>query len=129
MSHRATILFAALLALIVAAPALDAAELRPFAQNKVAQGKPTPPVRTKADRPRADGCLTTAQRRSVSASGKVVPLAKAIRAARARRSEVVDARLCRGPQGLVYMLTLLAHDGKVTRATVDAASGQLTGGG
>jgi hypothetical protein len=74
-------------------------------------------------------CLTPAQRRSVSASGKVVPLSKAIRAARARKADVLDARLCRGPKGLVYLLTLLAQDGKVTRATVDAASGLLTDGG
>ncbi len=74
-------------------------------------------------------CLTPAQRRSVSASGKVVPLSKAIRAARARRSEVVDAKLCKGPKGFVYLLTLLAQDGKVTRATIDAASGKLTSGG
>ena len=65
----------------------------------------------------------------ISASGKVVPLAKAIRAARARKADVVDAKLCRGPKGFVYLLTLLAHDGKVTRATVDAASGLLTDGG
>jgi hypothetical protein len=74
-------------------------------------------------------CLTPAQRRSVSASGKVVPLSKAIRAARARKADVVAARLCKGPKGLVYLLTLLAQDGKVTRATVDAASGLLTDGG
>jgi hypothetical protein len=74
-------------------------------------------------------CLTPAQRRSVAASGKVVPLSKAIRAARARKADVVDAKLCKGPKGLVYLLTLLAHDGKVTRATVDAASGMLTDGG
>ena len=74
-------------------------------------------------------CLTPAQRRSVSASGKVVPLSKAIRAARARKVDVVDAKLCKGPKGLVYLLTLLAQDGKVTRATVDAASGLLTDGG
>lgn len=74
-------------------------------------------------------CLTQAQRRSVAASGKVVPLSRAIRAARARRGDVVDAKLCKGPKGLVYLLTLLAQDGKVTRATVDAASGLLTDGG
>ena len=56
-------------------------------------------------------------------------LGKAIRAAKARRSEVVDARLCKGPKGLVYLLTLLPQDGKVTRATVDAASGTLVEGG
>jgi uncharacterized membrane protein YkoI len=77
----------------------------------------------------ATQCLTPAQRRSVSASGKVVPLSKAIRAARARKVDVVDAKLCKGPKGLVYLLTLLAQDGKVTRATVDAASGLLTDGG
>jgi uncharacterized membrane protein YkoI len=77
----------------------------------------------------AKQCLTQAQRRTVAASGKVVPLARAIRAARARRADVVDAKLCKGPKGLVYLLTLLAQDGKVTRATVDAASGLLTDGG
>jgi uncharacterized membrane protein YkoI len=74
-------------------------------------------------------CLTPAQRRTVAASGKVVPLSKAIRAARARKADVVDAKLCKGPKGLVYLLTLLAQDGKVTRATVDAASGLLSDGG
>ncbi len=75
------------------------------------------------------GCLTPAQRRHVAASGKVVPLSKAIRAARARKTEVVDARLCKSPKGLVYLLTLLAQDGKVTRVAVDATSGKLSDGG
>ena len=75
------------------------------------------------------GCLTPAQRRHVAASGKVVPLSKAIRAARARKTEVVDAKLCKSPKGLVYLLTLLAQDGKVTRVAVDAASGKLSDGG
>jgi uncharacterized membrane protein YkoI len=91
-------------------PAVRAAELTMLAQAK-------------------GHCLTAAQRRAVSASGKVVPLSKAIRAARARKADVVDAKLCKGPKGLVYLLTLLAQDGKVTRATVDAASGQLADGG
>jgi uncharacterized membrane protein YkoI len=77
----------------------------------------------------AKQCLTPAQRRTVAASGKVVPLSRAIRAARVRKADVVDAKLCKGPKGLVYLLTLLAQDGKVTRATVDAASGLLTEGG
>jgi hypothetical protein len=77
----------------------------------------------------ATRCLTPAQRRYVAASCKVVPLSKAIRAARARRIDVVDAKLCKSPKGLVYLLTLLAHDGKVTRVAVDAASGKLSDGG
>ncbi len=91
--------------------AVPAAELTKFAQAQKGQ------------------CLTPAQRRTVAASGKVVPLSKAIRAARARKADVVDAKLCKGPKGLVYLLTLLAQDGKVTRATVDAASGLLSDGG
>lgn len=77
----------------------------------------------------ASRCLTQAQRRYVAASGKVIPLSKAIRAARARRIDVVDAKLCKSPKGLVYLLTLLAQDGKVTRVAVDALSGKLTDGG
>ena len=77
----------------------------------------------------ASHCLTPAQRRYVAASGKVVPLSKAIRAARARRIDVVDAKLCKSPKGLVYLLTLLAHDGKVSRVAVDAVSGKLSEGG
>ncbi|MGH6670478.1 MAG: PepSY domain-containing protein [Xanthobacteraceae bacterium] len=40
---------------------------------------------------------------------------------------VVRARLCRGKEGLVYVLTILARDGKVARLTVDAAKGTVVG--
>ena len=44
--------------------------------------------------------------------------------------EVVKARLCREQNGLVYLLTLLTRDGKVTQARVDAADGRwLEGSG
>jgi uncharacterized membrane protein YkoI len=82
-----------------------------------------------ADQNALSKCLTPAQRRYVAASGKVVPLSKAIRAAKVRRIDVVDAKLCKSPKGLVYLLTLLAHDGKVSRVAVDAASGKLSDGG
>jgi len=39
-----------------------------------------------------------------------------------------SARLCRGKDGLVYVLTVLGRDGKVARITVDAAKGNLVGG-
>jgi uncharacterized membrane protein YkoI len=38
---------------------------------------------------------------------------------------VVRARLCREETGLVYLLTLLARDGKVTHTAVDATSGKV----
>jgi uncharacterized membrane protein YkoI len=46
---------------------------------------------------------------------------------------VVRARLCHNDiagkdGGLVYMLTVLAHDGKVARIAVDAVKGTLVGG-
>ena len=39
--------------------------------------------------------------------------------------EVVRARLCRQEGKLVYLLTLLARDGKVTHMAVDATSGKV----
>jgi uncharacterized membrane protein YkoI len=74
------------------------------------------------------GCLSKEQRQAVQNSGKVVPLAFAKRAVPAHKGEVVGAKLCQRPQGLVYLLTLLARDGKVSRVTVDASSGRLAGG-
>lgn len=74
-------------------------------------------------------CLSKDAQREALAAGKAVPLAQAIRTVRPRaKSEVVRARLCRGPNGLVYVLTLLSRSGKVTSATVDAANGHLLGG-
>lgn len=40
---------------------------------------------------------------------------------------VVRARLCRDKDRLVYVLTMLAHDGKVARLTVDAVKGTVVG--
>jgi hypothetical protein len=73
-------------------------------------------------------CLDQRERRAEA--GKLVPLATAIRAVRTRMpgSTVVRARLCRGSEGLVYVLTVLARDGKVARLTVDAVKGTLVGG-
>jgi uncharacterized membrane protein YkoI len=74
-------------------------------------------------------CLNQKERRVEIESGRVVQLGSAIHAARARMpGTVVRARLCPGPDGLVYVLTVLAHDGKVARITVDAVKGTLVGG-
>jgi uncharacterized membrane protein YkoI len=74
-------------------------------------------------------CLNKEAQRAAVLSGQALPLAKAIHAVRGRnRGELVRARLCRGENGLVYVLTLLARNGKVTRATIDAANGSVIGG-
>ncbi len=72
-------------------------------------------------------CLSAVERRAAITEKRAVPLARAVRAARARvNAEIVRARLCQD-SGLVYQLTMLARDGKVVRATVDAVTGQLLG--
>ena len=75
-------------------------------------------------------CLSKAEQRAAVAANKAIPMAQAIKSLRdrGRRADVVRARLCRPDERLVYVLTLLARSGKVTRVTVDAASGALING-
>jgi uncharacterized membrane protein YkoI len=78
--------------------------------------------------PRA--CLSKAEQRAAVAADKAVPLGTAIKSLRrgGPRAEVVRAALCRRGEKLVYVLTLLARNGKVIRATVDATSGEPING-
>jgi uncharacterized membrane protein YkoI len=74
-------------------------------------------------------CLSPEQRRAVLATRKAVPLARAMRTVRARiAGDVVNARLCQQDKRLFYVLTVLARDGKVTEARVDAADGRWLDG-
>jgi uncharacterized membrane protein YkoI len=74
-------------------------------------------------------CLDQKERRAESDANHLVRLSAAMRVARARMpGTVVRARLCRDNDELVYVLTVLAHDGKVARLTVDAVKGTLVGG-
>jgi uncharacterized membrane protein YkoI len=75
-------------------------------------------------------CLNKVEQRAAISHGQAVTLSAAIRSARGSvrgrgAREVVRARLCREPNGLVYLLTLLARDGKVTHTAVDATSGKV----
>jgi hypothetical protein len=75
------------------------------------------------------GCLSQKERRVLVDNGSVLRLAAAMHAVRSHvAGTLVRARLCRRPEGLVYLLTVLAHDGKVARLTVDAAKGTLVSG-
>ena len=77
----------------------------------------------------AHACLDQKERRAENEAGHIVQLGAAMRVARSRmQGTVVRARLCRGKDGLVYVLTVLARDGKVGRLTVDAVKGTLIGG-
>ncbi len=75
-------------------------------------------------------CLSPEQIRAAVASHQAIPLARAMRHAKSRiGGETVRARLCRSGNNLVYVLTVLARDGKVTRAIIDATSGKMLVGG
>jgi uncharacterized membrane protein YkoI len=75
-------------------------------------------------------CLNKAEQRAAVAEHRAIPLAQALKIlhAHGRRTELVRARLCRHGDGLSYVLTLLAHNGKVTRVTIDAANGEVING-
>ena len=82
------------------------------------------PVR--AETPR--GCLNQKERRALVENGTVLRLAAALHAVRGSLAgTLVRAHLCRRPDGFVYVLTVLAHDGKVTHVSVDAVKGTLVG--
>ena len=75
-------------------------------------------------------CLSKTEQRAAISHGQAVTLSVAIRSARGSvrgrgAREVVRARLCREEKGLVYLLTLLTRDGKVTHTAVDATSGKV----
>lgn len=73
-------------------------------------------------------CLDQKERRAETESGRLIRLSTAMHAAKHRMpGTVVRARLCHGKDGLVYVLTVLAHDGKVARIAVDAVKGTLAG--
>ena len=57
--------------------------------------------------------------------GEAVPLASAVKAVQGRGRQVVRALFCHETKGLVYLLTVLAPDGKVTHTAVDATSGKV----
>lgn len=88
------------------------------------------PARAADAVPHRGTCLNKAEQRAAVAADRAIPLAQAIKSLRAhgKRAEVVRARLCRRGDDLVYVLTLLARSGKVTRATVDAANGEPING-
>jgi uncharacterized membrane protein YkoI len=74
-------------------------------------------------------CLDQKERRTELDSGRLIRLSAAMHAAKTRMpGTVVRARLCHGRDGLVYVLTVLGHDGKVARIAVDAVKGTFVGG-
>jgi hypothetical protein len=99
----------------------------PIAAAVAQEAVQQPPALPHAD-PAARGCLSPKERRALIEKGTVLHLAAALRAVRARvPGTLVRARLCHRGEGFAYVLTVLGHDGKVTRVIVDAVKGTVVG--
>ncbi|MFZ1920560.1 MAG: hypothetical protein WAU57_02880 [Xanthobacteraceae bacterium] len=127
MAAAGPLALAALLAFMLASPPLHAQDAAPAHPENAHPPHPEAarPGRGDAVRPTAEhACLNQKERRAETDSGKLIRLSAAMHAAqRHLPGTVVRARLCRGTDGLVYVLTVLAHDGKVARISVDAMKG------
>lgn len=86
------------------------------------------PVLVVATEKGSQTCLSDGELRDEVAAKRAIPQAAALKTARAAvQAEPVRARLCRREAGLVYVITALAKDGKVTRVTLDAETGRVIG--
>lgn len=93
-----------------------------------AAADPAEAIRVAATEKGAQACLSDAELREEIAAKKAIPQADALRAAKsAVAAEPVRARLCRREGVLVYVITALAKDGKVTRITLEAETGRVLG--
>ena len=131
MAAARRLALAALLAFAVASTPLraqDAAAPPPHPDTAyAAHPDDAHPAHVEAVHPEAEhGCLTQKERRAAD-NGTLIKLSAAMHVAQRRLpGSVVRARLCHGKEGLVYVLTVLAHDGKVARISVDAVKGGPT---
>jgi uncharacterized membrane protein YkoI len=80
-----------------------------------------------AENPPESGCLSKAEQRAAVSAKRALPLAETVKALRERRADLVRAQLCPRGDRLVYVLTLLARNGKVTTEAVDATTGAPAG--
>ncbi|MEQ9691378.1 PepSY domain-containing protein [Bauldia litoralis] len=81
------------------------------------------------DEAEAANCLSDRDARSAVQSGQAVSLSKMIKRIQSTTGgEIVPPpKLCKQGGQLVYIVNVLSPDGKVTKVTVDAASGSILG--
>lgn len=74
-------------------------------------------------------CFNPQEQRMAVHQGLAIRLGVALRSINAREGdELLRAELCRNKTGFVYVLTILASNGKVSRTLVDARSGAVIKG-
>jgi len=79
-----------------------------------------------SDTATAADCLSAQETRQAINSGQarhVAGISAAV--SRAARGDVINVKLCRGGNGLVYQLVTLSRQGAVTRFVIDAKSGTI----
>ena len=83
----------------------------------------------RVDMAEAANCMSDRDARSAVQSGDAVSLSKMIKRIKsATGGEIVPTpKLCKQGGRLVYIVDVLTPDGKVTKLTVDAASGNILG--
>jgi uncharacterized membrane protein YkoI len=71
-------------------------------------------------------CFTAEETREQVQRHGLVPLNDVVRSARGgSQTDLISARLCETAGNLVYMIAMLGRDGKLSRLTVDARSGDV----
>lgn len=73
----------------------------------------------------APDCLSEAEVREVVNSRVVIPQIQALRLARSTTGgDAIRASLCRVDGGLIYVITMLARDGKLQRVRIKGETGE-----
>jgi uncharacterized membrane protein YkoI len=73
-------------------------------------------------------CLSMREARALVQAGEIMPMTGVLRGARdVGKGEMIDGRLCRGKNGLQYVVTFLGPDGRVRRVMLDARTGDVVG--
>lgn len=99
-----------------------------FAPASPSVAGPEQPILVAASEKPTQTCLSDSELRDAVSAKRAIPQPAALRAARsAVPAEPVRARLCHRDGALVYVITALAKDGKVTRITLEAETGRVIG--
>ncbi len=73
----------------------------------------------------AAGCLSDRDMRRAIADNGLISPRDVMDIAGSMGGELVSARLCEGPGGLVYRVAVIDPEGRVTRLVVDAMTGEV----
>jgi hypothetical protein len=118
--RRSCLIAMALVLGLSAGPAAFGQMAFPTEQNARASAPPSD------ERPQEHECFNRQEQRLAVNQGFAVRLSVALRSISAHDGdELLRAQLCRRDRKLVYVLTLLSRNGKVSRAMVDARSGDV----